>query len=1405
MIGETINDRYRVLEQISADHLATSYLARDQTLNEMVVLKVIHPELVAGSQLLDRFLSEADKLQKLTAPQALKALDCAQLAEGPYVVFQYTGGKTLADLCQAAGALSLERALDIANQLGMCLVDAHAHNLVHRDLRPANILLDGDGQVRVTDFGLAWGLDLGQLMADGRLEASVYHAPELAAGAETDARADLYSLGALLFQMLTGQPPSTEDEEPRPSRHVPDLPPEIDDLVIGCLAEDQEDRPQNAAEFLEGIDQVLRDVSTAPGAGPMGMEEALVGHTLGPYRLVEKLGRGGMATVYKGYEASLDRYVAIKVLPQHFAQDSTFLTRFRREAKAIARLNHPNIVPVFNFGKQRDLTYIAMQYVEGGTLKDSLGQPMPSQRAVKLVLQIARALSYAHKRDVVHRDVKPANVLIAESDWPLLSDFGLARMMGSSVQLTQTGVGVGTPSYMSPEQGQGLKVDGRSDIYSLGIMLYEMLTGAVPFQADTPLAVVLKHITAPLPMPREINPDIPEPVERIILKATAKDPAHRFQTAEELIDALERVLAGLPVEAPPIPVEAGEATAVVPPGLPTTTTPAAGAEISAATEVLAPPKAKPRVPIWALGLAGVLVLGVLIVAVAVLGLLARRGDRAARVEEASISPTFREEAQERAPDVGSSPAAIATKPPAPTPTPPAGPPLAKREVKPCNWDGLGPGLCIYPLEGGRPIKILEDTNLDFSAPVTWSPDGQQLAFSALEPGGSQDRDNKLYVVNADGSGLTQLPSLSNDIGPAWSPDGEWLAFHSGCDLAIIHPDGSEPTLIWRHAEGKCVDHPQWSPDGQKIAVSVILTDGMRAFPITREIWVFSRDSASTTRPVSITHENENCTQFEVAFNPDGRQVAYTDEKCESWLVSADGSGQAKRLDEFPYLWTASFHPQWVTEGKMPLATPEPKPDLPAEQVGKIVETCDEAEPPQICMRDVQTEQATQLTHDLDFENIGFSTWSPDGEQIIFDAGSDSERTRRNDHKLYLIRADGSNLTQVSHGDSNDIMPAWSPDGDWIAFHRNCELWLIRPDGSEEKRLIEWAETFCASAMTWSPDSQQIAFVNMHEAGAAPREVWVVNRDGSDAHAVYTYEGPLDWAFPAWSPDGRRLAVWYHKGDIQEGFLINADGSGGARKIKTMPWSWLHVFWPQWGGQPLSAAPDPWGQVVVPAGEPIRLAFVGAFSDDMAPLGEVQLNGMLIALEDVATLHGFPIDVAISADGGCTDPDVARGAAEQVVSDRGMVGVIGHSCSASCRPGMEVYEAAHLVMISPSCSSPNLSEPGHQVFNRVILRDDQGGEAYHDQVRDGIGYRNLARRYEERYGQPLEEIEFGIFATYAYDATMILVEAIKQVAVVDEAGNLVIDRQALARAVRATTDYRGTTGTISFDDNGDRLP
>ncbi len=283
--------------------------------------------------------------------------------------------------------------------------------------------------------------------------------------------------------------------------------------------------------------------------------EDLTGKQFGPYQIVAPLGEGGMAAVYKAYQPSMERYVAIKVLPRQMAESEEFIARFKREAHLLAQLQHPHILSVFDYGQTPDgYTYIVMPFIQSGTLSDILSKRRMNLLEIRRIMtQVGDALGYAHARGMIHRDVKPSNVLIDERGNCLLTDFGLARMTDGSAKLTSSGAIMGTPAYMSPEQGAGQALDGRSDIYSLGIIFYEMVTGQVPYQAETPIAIVFKHIQDPLPPARKIVPDLPEAVERVLLKSLAKSQGDRYQNAEDFVEAVQMAIPAFPASQPVIP------------------------------------------------------------------------------------------------------------------------------------------------------------------------------------------------------------------------------------------------------------------------------------------------------------------------------------------------------------------------------------------------------------------------------------------------------------------------------------------------------------------------------------------------------------------------------------------------------------------------------------------------------------------------------------------------------------------------------------------------------------------------------------------------------------------------------------------------------------------------------------
>ncbi len=267
--------------------------------------------------------------------------------------------------------------------------------------------------------------------------------------------------------------------------------------------------------------------------------------SFGRYLVTRRLGRGGMAEVYEANDPLLNRQVAIKVIYAHLASQEGFDQRFRREAQLVASLRHPHIVQLYDFGIENEQPFMVMEFLNGGTLQDRLAQwrsrgaVMPLAETARLLTKLASALDYAHERDAIHRDIKSSNIMFTAEGEPVLTDFGIAKMLSDAAQLSATGSVMGSPAYMAPEQAAGQPVDARSDLYALGIVLYEMVCGRVPFQADSPTAVMMQHITQPPPPPRQFNPQLPAAAEAVIQKALAKDPAARFSRVSEMATAFQ--------------------------------------------------------------------------------------------------------------------------------------------------------------------------------------------------------------------------------------------------------------------------------------------------------------------------------------------------------------------------------------------------------------------------------------------------------------------------------------------------------------------------------------------------------------------------------------------------------------------------------------------------------------------------------------------------------------------------------------------------------------------------------------------------------------------------------------------------------------------------------------------------
>ncbi len=580
-----------------------------------------------------------------------------------------------------------------------------------------------------------------------------------------------------------------------------------------------------------------------------------LGHTLGPYQILEKIGQGGMAEVYKGFHPALHRYVAIKLLGQFLQADPSFARRFQREAQAVAALRHPNIIQIFDFGTQNDSHYLVMEYIEGKDLGDEIerrctgGESFTPDEILQLLSQVADALDYAHEQGIIHRDIKPGNILITKDGRAILTDFGLA-MLRDRVSPATMGRSFGTPEYIAPEQA----IDSRaaapqSDIYALGVILYEMVAGHLPFEDESPISLALKHINeAPTP-PRQYVPELPKAVEAVILRALAKEPAERFPTTRAMVKALRQAWAGAGVqlseELSPAAVSPGD------PPHPGVSLPVNGQHSSFSIWR--------RRSLLVAGSLGLILIGLLgfFALVQGGGPLAIAGATPTATSTPTSTPLPIEPPAPTA-TATASPTHTATSTPSPTntltPTPTSSAtatPVPTATVTPSPVPSDTPTSTPAPTDTPTPAplepadlynRILFKTDRSGSVQVySMNPDGSdarlvpnpviynELAASeALSPDRQQqivvrtEGNADLWLVTLDGSRdewrITY--AAQNDYDPAWSPAGDLIAFVSeqsgNSDIYISTPLGFDMRRITFN-ESPLDRHPTWSPGGQYLA------------------------------------------------------------------------------------------------------------------------------------------------------------------------------------------------------------------------------------------------------------------------------------------------------------------------------------------------------------------------------------------------------------------------------------------------------------------------------------------------------------------------------------------------------------------------------------------------------------
>ncbi len=539
-------------------------------------------------------------------------------------------------------------------------------------------------------------------------------------------------------------------------------------------------------------------------------EDTLLGETISQaYAVRTVLARGGMATVYRAHQLSTQRDVAVKVLPPAFLHDDTFRQRFEREARISSKLEHRAIVPVYDYGEWEGLPYIVMRLMEGGSVDDLLRRgPLSVERARDILRQIAAGLDYAHEKGILHRDLKPSNIMLDSVGDAYITDFGIAHLSSYDEKLTSTGV-VGTPAYMSPEQAQGHPLDGRSDIYGLGVALFEMLTRRRPFEGDTPYGTAVLQVTGTPPSPRDYNPAISPGVAGVILRALAKQPDDRYPTAQLFAEALRQA----------------DQTPAPPPITPTAPTPTSPMPISVTTP---PPTSASRMPQAVLFLGGVLLLSLLLGGLLIGGYVL-------------LSDIPRTE-----PDFAATGAARAT---------------LTAQATPLTNLGSGRVVFIDAANNGAPelyrldiptrhTTRLTDTDGAEAYPA-FSPDGARLAY-AYDPDGVLDNDNsqlEIYVREMPSGAARQLTSnLLEEGQPTWFPDGERILYPQEMSgivgyRLVVQDIPTAQTNIVHTVPGQRLAAPSLSPDGRRVAFAAGDPDA----PDSWELYLFDLTTEAVTR------------------------------------------------------------------------------------------------------------------------------------------------------------------------------------------------------------------------------------------------------------------------------------------------------------------------------------------------------------------------------------------------------------------------------------------------------------------------------------------------------------------------------------------------------------------------------
>jgi serine/threonine protein kinase/tetratricopeptide (TPR) repeat protein/TolB-like protein len=551
--GDIVADRYKILACLGQGGMGTVYKALDCELDRIIVLKTIRPDLTSNTNVVRRFKQEILLARQISHRNVIRIFDFGVALGLRFITMEFFDGEDLKTRLARSGKFPPSEAVAIMRQICEGLQAAHAEDVIHRDLKPQNILIDAQNQIRIMDFGLARSLEAPNLTRTGVVIGTPdYMAPEQARGDAADVRSDIFSAGLVFYELLTGDLPFKGDSSAAkllsrthgrarsPHAVDPSVPKRLSQVVMRCLEPNPARRYQSAEEILDDLSG--RDLSR-PSSSRVVTGLLKPGMMLGArYRIEAEAGEGGMGKVYRATDLDLNRTVALKVVRPELAGDPDHFERLKREILLASRVTHRHVLRIHDLGEADEVHFISMAWVDGQDLDAFIRHhgPLPEDQILRLTRQICEGLEAAHREGVIHRDLKPRNVLLDSAGNACISDFGLAEILDLPHTPGPTDQISGTPRYMSPEQVQGKPADQRTDIYSLGLVLYEMATGEIPFKDDSVFQAMLQRIIETPKSPKLLNPAISDKLTAVILRCLERDPERRYNSAQELVEDLPR-------------------------------------------------------------------------------------------------------------------------------------------------------------------------------------------------------------------------------------------------------------------------------------------------------------------------------------------------------------------------------------------------------------------------------------------------------------------------------------------------------------------------------------------------------------------------------------------------------------------------------------------------------------------------------------------------------------------------------------------------------------------------------------------------------------------------------------------------------------------------------------------------